>query len=220
MKNVPLILLSLLLTSHAFGQKHIRLSFSGSPSINWMNTDNSIAQNGKTIPGYDFGLNADFYFLNDERYSLYTGLIISNIGGEIKYNNNDSFNFSGKTLPGASNIEYRLRYVEVPLALRLRTDQFKYVSYWGLFGFSNMFNIESKGKSDDRLLRKTDIGDEVGLFNLAMNIGAGIDFDLGGSNTISTGIVFQNGLLDVTTNTAFSDKTILNSVKLKIGVIF
>lgn len=220
MKQILLIFLALVLFNQGFSQKHIRLSFTGNPSVNWMGTDGTLSVKGKTLVGYDFGLNGDFYFSKDERYSLYTGLIISNIGGEINYRNSSSFRFAGTTMPATSSIQYRLRYIEIPLAIKLKTDQFKYVSYWGLFGFSPMISIESKGTSSDRLLRKTNISDETGLFNLAMNIGAGIDFDLGGNNAITTGIIFQNGLIDVTTNNVFSDKTILNSVKLKLGVIF
>jgi hypothetical protein len=83
-----------------------------------------------------------------------------------------------------------------------------------------MINIDSKADSNNGTLKKASINDEVQLFNLAMIIGAGFDFDLGGSNAVTAGLVFQNGLMDVTTNNAFSDKTIINSLKLKIGLIF
>jgi len=203
-----------------FSQKHIRLSFTGSPSVNWMVASNSVADRGKTTIGYDFGLNGDFYFSEDERYSLLTGLLITNTGGELGYRTNSDFQFAGKTLPALSKIRYRLRYVEIPLAIKLKTDQFKRVRYWGEFGLTSMVNIESKGDSNDGTLKKANIADEVNLFNLAMNIGAGFDFDLGGSNSITTGLIFQNGLIDVTSDNAFSDKTIINSLKLKVGLIF
>lgn len=220
MKQLIFSVIILITVSSAFGQKHIRLSFSGSPSVNWMSTNNSSADREKSIIGYDFGLNGDFYFSEDERYSLLTGLLITNIGGEIAYRGQSDFRFSGVTLPAVSKIKYRLRYLEVPLAIKLKTDQFQRSSYWGLFGVSAMLNIESKGDSDDGSLRKASIGDEVGPFNLAMNVGIGLDYDLGRSNAISTGLIFQNGLIDVTTDNAFNDKTIINSLRLKIGLIF
>jgi hypothetical protein len=92
--------------------------------------------------------------------------------------------------------------------------------YWGEFGLTGMVNIDAKGDSNNGVLKKENIRDEVKLFNVAMNLGLGFDFDLGGSNSITTGLIFQNGLTDVTTNNAFSDKTIVNSLKLKIGLIF
>jgi hypothetical protein len=203
-----------------FGQKHIRLSFIGSPSVNWMNSNFSGAENEKSILGYDFGLNGDFYFSEDERYSLLTGIQISNVGGEITYRASSAFPFAGTDLPSLSKIRYRLRYLEIPLVIKLKTDEFHRNRYWGQFGFAPMINIDAKGDSNDGKLRKADINDEVSVFNLAMSIGAGFDFDLGGSNSVSAGLIFQNGLIDVTTDNAFTDKTIINSLKLRIGLIF
>lgn len=220
MKRFILSFLLLALVFAGFCQKHVRLSFTGIPSVNWMGTNNTAADREKSILGYDFGLNGDFYFSEDERYSLLTGLLVTNIGGEIAYRGNSDFSFAGVTLPAVSKIKYRLRYVEIPLAIKLKTDHFQRTSYWGLFGLSTMLNIESKGTSDNGLLKKSSINDEIGLLNLAMNVGIGLDYDLGGSNSVSTGLIFQNGLIDVTTNNSFSDKTIINSLKLKIGLIF
>ncbi len=220
MKRILLSFLLITLVITGFSQKHIRLSFSGSPSVNWMSTDNSLAEREKLVIGYDFGLNGDLYFSEDERYSLLTGIQITNTGGEISYRTSSSFPFAGTSLPSSSKIKYRLRYVEIPLAVKLRTNQFHRTRYWGQLGLSTMLNIESKGDSNDGSLRKTNINDEINMFNLAMNVGIGFDFDLGGNNAVSTGLIFQNGLVDVTTNNAFTDKTIINSLKLKIGLIF
>lgn len=220
MKRFILSFLFFVIIIAGYSQKHIRLSFSGSPSLNWMNTNSLNANTGKVIAGYDFGLNGDLYFSEDERYSLLTGLLITNIGGEIAFEGKSDFNFAGVTLPADSKIKYLLRYVEIPLNIKLKTDHFRRTAYWGQFGLSGMVNIGSKGKSDNEALKKTSIHDEINLFNLAMNVGLGFDFDLGSSNSVSVGLLFQNGLIDVTTNNDFSDKTIVNSLKLKIGLIF
>ncbi len=216
------ILLPILLTFvlAGFSQKHIRLSFAGSPSVNWMMTNNTSIDSKTPVLGYDFGLNADFYLSEDERYALFTGLQISNIGGELAYKNDTEFMFSGKTMSKTGKIKYRLRYIEIPLAVKLKTNQFHRLSYWGQFGLSTMLNIDSKGYSKDGVLDKTNIKDETNLMNLAMNVGLGFDYDLGGSNSISSGLIFQNGLTDVTTDHFFEDKTIINSLKIKFALIF
>jgi len=220
MKHLILSCLLIATVVTGYGQYHIRLSFVGDPSVNWMRTSNSSTENGKSILGYDYGLNGDFYFSEDERYSFSTGLQISNTGGEISYHSTSSFEFSGATLPAISKIKYQIRYVEIPLAIKLRTDQFDRVKYWGLFGLSAMLNIAAKGTSNDGTLKKANINDEVSPINLAMNVGIGFDYELNESNSVTTGLIFQNGLMDITTDNAFSDKTIINSLKLKIGLIF
>lgn len=204
----------------SYGQKHIRLSFAGGPSANWMSATNLITDKGNPTIGYDFGLKGDFYFSEDERYALQSGVQITNIGGELTYLNASGLEFSGIKLPANTKVKYNLRYVEIPLDIKLKTDQFGRVRYWGCIGLSSMLNISAKGDSNDGLLNKTNINDEVKLFNLAMNVGAGFDFDLGGSNSLITGLVFQNGLLDVTSNNTINDKVIVNTLKLRIGVIF
>ncbi len=220
MKRIILSVLFISLGLAGFCQKHIRLSFVASPTVNWMTTSNTNASNEKSILGYNFGLNGDFYFSEDERYSLLTGLQITNIGGEISCNPGHDFQFAGSTLPTLSKIKYRLRYVEVPLAIRLKTEQFDRVRYWGEFGLSTMVNIESRGDSNDGTLKKADINSEINMFNLAMDVGIGFDYDLGASNAIAVGLIFQNGLTDATTDNAFADRTKINTLNLKIGLIF
>lgn len=220
MKRIALIVALLALVLTSWSQTRIQLSFTGSPSVNWMNTDNKDADKQKLVLGYDFGLSGDILFTENERYSLTTGLQILNTGGAMSYRTSVPFEFSGATLAPSTQISYRLRYVEVPLAIKLKTDQFHRVRYWGQFGFSAMLNIGAKGDSNDGQLKKESIHDEINLFNLAMNVGAGFDFDLGGNNSLTAGLIFHNGLLDVTTDKAFTDKTIVNSLKIRLGIIF
>ncbi len=220
MKRFTLLCFIVFTAIAGFSQQHTRLSFIVDPSVNWMRTSSSSVTNGKPTLGYDFGLNADYYFSDDERYSLATGIQIMNTGGQLSYHSISTFGFSGSILSASSKIKYQIRYVEIPLNIKLRTDQFNGVKYWGLLGFSTMVDISSKGTSNDGVLNKANINDEVNLFNLAMNVGIGFDYDLGGSNSVTTGLIFQNGLMDVTTDNAFSDKTIINSLKFKIGLIF
>ncbi len=220
MKHLILSCFLIVTVLTAYSQEHIRLSFVADPSVNWMRTSSSGVKDGKSILGYDFGLNSDYYFADDERYSFSSGIQISNTGGEISYLGNSDFRFSKTTLPALTKIKYQLRYIEIPLNIKLKTDEFNRAKFWGMLGFSGMINVSSKGTSNNGKLNKANINDEVNLLNLAMNVGIGFDYDLSKTNSLTAGLIFQNGLLDVTTNNAFSDKTIINSLKLKIGLAF
>lgn len=220
MKQIALSFFIALLSVSTFGQQHFKLSFVATPSVNWLRTSNSTVENGKPNLGYDFGLNADYYFSEDERYALATGIQVTNVGGELNYHSTSDFDFAGVSLSGSPKIKYQLRYIEIPVSIKLKTDEFNRTYYWGLLGFSGMVNIGSKGTSNDGVIHKVSLADEMNLFNLAMNVGIGFDYDLGKTNAISMGLVFQNGLLDVTTDNSFKDKTVINSLKLKVGLIF
>jgi len=220
MKRITLFSIFFILALTSWSQTRLKLSFTGSPSVNWMRTDNQFADKEKIVLGYDFGLSGDIFFTENERYAINTGLQILNTGGAISYRTNAPFEFSGATLPPSTKIRYRLRYVEVPLTIKLKTDQFHRTRYWGQFGMSSMVNIGANGDSSDGTLKKDNIHDEINLFNLAMNVGLGFDFDLGSTNSLSVGLIFHNGLTDVTTNKTFTDKTIINSMKIRLGLIF
>lgn len=204
----------------SWGQTRMQLAFTASPSVNWMNTSNRDVNREKIVLGYDFGLIGDIFFTDTERYALQTGLIVVNAGGNLSYRTGQSFSFAGETMPADADIKYRLRYLDIPFNIKLKTNEFHRVYYWGLFGLSGMVNIGARGDSNEGTLRKTSIHDEVNMFNIGMNVGLGFDYDLGGNNAASVGLVFQNGLADVTTDNAFVDKTILNSLKVRLALIF
>jgi hypothetical protein len=211
----------ILLSQSAFSQRKTRLSFTGSPSINWLSSDIQGVESTKAAIGFDYGINADFFFDEDHRYAFATGLLINNVRGNLRYYDDaGSIRFAGETFASGTQFRYRLKYVEVPLTVKLQTSQFRRWAYWGQFGFSSFVNIMAKGDSDNGVLDKHNIHDEVSLFNVALNIGIGSNFDLGSNNAVTVGLIYKNGFIDVTSNEQFDDKTTLNSVVLKLGLIF
>lgn len=214
------LVLFLMTSAQKSWPESIRLSFSAHPSLNWMSSGLNVISRGKATAGFDFGLNADLFFDTSERYALTTGLLISNTGGELDFYSPNNFAFAGESIKPGSSIRYRLQYLEIPMAVKLKTSHFQRWTYWGQFGISSFINIGAKGDSSDGLLDKNDINKEVNLFNLAMNIGAGGEFDLGSGNALVIGLIYKNGFLDVTTDNAFDEKTTVNSLNLKVGLLF
>lgn len=211
----------ILLSQPTFSQRKTRLSFTGSPSINWLSTDMQGVESGKAAIGFDYGINADFFFDEENRYAFSTGLLINNVRGNLRYYDSSGIvRFAGEDFASGTLFQYRLKYAEVPILIKLQTSQFRRWAYWGQFGFSSFVNIQAKGDSNDGVLDKHNIHDEVSLFNLALNMGVGSSFDLGSNNAVTVGLIYKNGFLDVTSNNQFDDKTTLNSVVLKLGLIF
>ncbi len=220
MKRYFFTLMLLCAAVAVMAQSRIGLSFTGSPSLNWMSSDNKQVIKGSSLLGYDFGIHADFFLTEEERYSVTTGILITNAGGELEYRTTAPFRFASEMLEPATKVKYFVRYLEIPAAIKMKTSQFHRTTFWGQFGLSGMLNIGTKGSSNDEVLDKTNINDEVKMFNLALNVGFGFEYDLGGKNAITTGLVFKNGLVDVTSNADISDKTIINSLSLNLGIVF
>ena len=221
MKKTLLVLISsFIIPGGLFAQKDFQLSFSTGPSVNWMNSGTDEISGGNVRAGYDFGIVADVFFDEQQRYAVTTGFLLTNSGGELDYHNVTSFGFAGKTINPGSSILFRLKYLEVPLAVKLKTSQFRRWIYWGQFGLSGFINVGAKGDTGDGVLNWTDIQDEIRPFNLAMNLGIGADFDLGSGNALSFGVILKDGLTDVTKEHSADGKTTVNSVVLKLALIF
>ncbi|MBK5203122.1 MAG: outer membrane beta-barrel protein [Prolixibacteraceae bacterium] len=218
MKRTAIFLSVLIISISAFAQDMpMELSFSGGSSVNWMNPGNTMAKRGNIEPGFDFGVNGDFFFNIHNTYAITTGLLYTHTEGEIDYHSDVSM--AGETISAGSSIRYRIHSLEIPFALKLRTVPFRRWTYWGQFGVSNFINIDTKASSSDGALYKTDINDNFRLFNIALNVGAGANFDLGSENSVIMGIVYKNGLLDQTKND-IDGRTTINSIQFKIGLIF
>jgi len=219
MKKVTLLISLSMISLVALAQQPMELSFSVGPSLNWMSSGENEVDKGDSHAGFDFGIIVDRFFDEQLRYALTTGLLLTSTGGELDYHNPSPFSFSGETIGPGSSIRYRLQYLEIPCAIKLRTSQFRRWTYWGQFGLSGFVNIRAKGDSSDGTLDKSNINDEVRLFNLALNLGAGANFDLGSGNSLAVGIIYKNGFLDVTKD-QMSGRTTVNSLMLKLGLIF
>ena len=159
MKKIAIFLSILIISVSAFAQEiPMELSFTGGPSVNWMNSGSNKAQRGSLEPGFDFGVNGDFFFNIHNTYAITTGLLYTHTGGEIDYQS--SATMAGETVSAGSSIRYIIHSLEIPLALKLRTVPFRRWTYWGQFGISNFINVDAKANSNDRTLYKTDINDE------------------------------------------------------------
>lgn len=221
MKKITFLIGLLIISGNIFAQKTYQMSFSTGPSINWISSGEDGISGGNIRAGYDFGIVADVFFDDQQRYAITTGLLLTNTGGELDYHNTTSFDFAGKTINPESSIRYRLKYLEVPLAVKLKTSQFfGRWTYWGQFGLSGFINVGAKGDTNDGVLDKSNIQDEIRTFNLAMNLGGGADFDLGSGNALVIGVIFKDGLTDITKSHFNEGKTTVNSVILKLGLIF
>lgn len=220
MKRIFSLLAFILICAVSFAQSPFQLSFTASPSVSWMSPEGQGVESNKSKMGYEFGVNGDFYFDEAMRYAFATGLVICQTGGELTYNvDSETFNFAGQDFNQGTSIRYRLQYIEIPYALKMRTKQFYRWSYWGLFGLSSAISISAKADSSDKQLDKNDIGDEVKLFNTSLNVGIGGEYDLGERNSLVLGVIYKDGLMDVTKN-SLGGKTTVNSLTFKLSLLF
>lgn len=219
------ITLFALLTLMCFGrltaqtmQGDMRFGFQMSPTFSSMNTDNNQINGDGTNLGLKLGLMTEFYFR--ENYSFSTGLNFHlNAGGTLFYENtfdevdiwnDDIEGVSDTSFSGGASFKYNLQYVEIPLALTLRTREFGYLRYFIRPGFNLGILTQARGNVRNVSYvdseESFDIASAVNAFNLSWGISAGVEYNVSTNTSLVGGIGFQSGFADITTdkNTSLS----------------
>jgi hypothetical protein len=219
MKRTFIILIILFLSQFSQGQS-LKLGFQASPQLSWMNSSNNSIINVQSRIGIRYGIEADIFIFGVPRYGLNTGLFISNNSFKTSYNLGNSISMDGVTLQNPVSIQYRLNYIEIPLNIKLRSDQFYRLTYYGQFGLTNLINISATATSSDLKLDGSNVSESIRFFNMGMLMGGGVEYDVGGNTALNLGIQYSNYFLDATSIKNLDEKSKINSLRLVIGVMF
>ena len=120
--------------------------------------------------------------------------------------NDTSYHFTGKL-----DRTYRLQYVNIPILLKMRTNEIGYMTYFGAIGFdlgirtrafaNDAFDWEPSvipGPSDEK---DVNIQDRINLFRLGINLTVGGEFNLSGNTNAYFGIGWHNTFTNIFRNT-------------------
>lgn len=220
------ILLStlLIITFSSFAQ-NFRLGFQASPQLTWMNSSKSDVANLAFKPGVKYGLEADIFLAGFPRYIFNTGLFVANHSFSAHYISDQPFFINDVTFTKPVDLSFRLNYIEIPIDIKLKSDQFYRMTYYGQFGLTNMINISATASSADSQFENGNVNDgfnkrTIRPYNLCMIMGGGVEYDVGGNTALNLGIQYSNGLIDVTNISNLNEKTVFNSLRLVLGVMF
>ncbi len=217
MKKIALTFLMFIVvlpTVFATDSPPFRFGLKASPNISWMRPETRDYESEGLRLGFSYGAIADFHLGGN--YSLSTGLNITYTGGKLSY----------PVEEGRKERTYRLQYVELPLAVKMRTQEIGYITYYGKFGFGAGANL--RATADDRLANVTeedvDIKGDTPLMRASLIIGAGIEYSLGGNTALLAGLTFNNGFTNVLQGrNEVSDRkksAVANYLQVTLGVMF
>lgn len=220
-----LLILALIFFSVAAHSQNFKLGFQASPHITWMNSTNSTITNQELNLGIKYGLEADIFLAGFPRYIINTGLFVANHSFAAHYVPEQPFFINDASFSTPVDIRYKLNYIEIPLDIKLKSDQFYRMTYYGQFGLTNLINISASATSNDSTFKGDKINDglhkrTIAPYYLCMIMGGGVEYDVGGNTALNFGIQYSNGLIDVTSISNLNEKTIFNSVRFVVGVMF
>ena len=198
------------------------------PSLAWLKSDTKGYDSDGSIFGFTYGLITDFNFA--QRYAFGTGIDITYRGGKFK-SVDELKTAIGEDSVISTSSTYNLQYIEIPLTLKLKTNEIGSVTYFSTIGLAPGINIRARqsytsttqttvggtvystNASDDKI----DVSSAINSFNLSMILGAGIEYTLSGQTVLLGGIQFNNGFLDAFDGTP---KVNTNYLALTLGVLF
>jgi len=216
----PIIIIILVSISFMVNGQELKLGFQASPQLTWMKSTNTSIVNEQSLMGIKYGIEADIFLFGVPRYSLNTGLFVSNHSFKSKYIIENTISLGNVSLTAPVSIKYKLNYIEIPLNIKLRSDQFYRLTYYGQFGITNLINISATATSSDAKLNGSNVSESIGMYNMGMLMGGGVEYDVGGNTALNIGIQYSNYFIDATTIKNLDEKTTLNSLRLVIGVMF
>ena len=198
--------------------QYIRFNVHVDPQFSWFNSDvNSVNPDGSVFH-LQAGLHADYFFA--ENYAFTFGMSINNMGGNLFYTDSTEFSSKGEILlvePDQS-AKLNLQYVDIPIGLKLKTEELGYTTLFLQLGFNPMILLNAKGSSEDASFNKEDIRESINLFGLGYHAGMGVEYALGGSTALIGGLRWSAGLTDVTDNDRANVKP--NAITIHLGILF
>jgi hypothetical protein len=222
MKRLLLIIVGLMfLTSNLIFAQKTNRSFSlfADPQLSWFTSDTKKFVPNGSVGGFNFGFTADKYFA--ERYAFYTGLSINNLGGNIKYMEGgyklETRDSTYSIDPGTS-IKLKAQYLTVPLGLKFKTNEIGYLAFFAQVGVSGYVRLKASAWEVSNNIDKETATQQFNFVFVSYHIGAGVEYSLGGSSSLQTGLTYTSGITQA--YKAGYGKVSLGSLSLRIGIVF
>lgn len=203
-------------TSETLAQSAFRFGLTASPLISWHRPDNPAITSDASRLGFQYGLLMDYNLEETGRYAFATGILVTMNGGTIVDTRDTGYNIIDAN---------RLQYIDIPLTVRLTATELNYFKFYGQIGMTPGVNIRARGDRDinpdridipDQINRKID---GVNLFNIGLEVGGGMVYNISEHLGANVGITYRNGFVNLYRD-GDDDKTTLNQVALNLALFF
>lgn len=233
MKKLLCATLLIALSIPAIAQKEQpwRIGLTANPVLGWFKTQkanedlNGVSNDGLKV-GFSYGAMGAYQFADN--YSLEIRIHHLMYQGGYQVNFKDKQNFISKSSNDyqVGSRDWDLQYLNLPLNLKLKTNQIGYFTFFGKFGITPGFNLQSRATEKRLELingsveanKEEDITVNSRFMNVGVNIGLGAMYQLGGDTYLNGGLTFHNGLAQVDDKSKYGIKTAY--ISLDLGILF
>lgn len=203
---VGIALILLISVSVSAQEKKVRIGLNGAPNLAYFKSITPGLEKDKPRFTMDYGVLVDINFSNN--YAFATGINIRNTGGTLVYPDANTLDVLAIQLEsGVTTRKYKLRYVEVPLTIKMKTNEIGYLTYFGQVGLGVGTKIgafaDSKFTPGSQLGATQEISaddenvlEEMFFFNVNSIINLGVEYNISGSTSLVFSLGYKNGLMN------------------------
>jgi len=230
MKKILPVLFFLILASGMQAQyKPILFGLRVGINNGWIKPDTEGFESEGVQVGFTWGFISEFFFM--ENYAIITGFNVNFNGGKLGYPYQMEIGNDTVMTQGRLYRKYNLKYIQIPLCLKMQTDISEKLRIFGKIGIGTAFNLSAKATDEfsyeggTESYPKKDIKDDVSLMRESLIVGGGIEWKLKGSTAIIVDLTYDNEFNNLLTgqNPALSGsnpKAYHNFVELGAGIVF
>lgn len=239
MKKAIVIMAAVLMAApnmQAQNEGTVRFGIKLAPNMGWLRPDTKGLKSDGTKLGYTFGLMGEFPIGANGNYAFATGLFLNTLGGGFTTDYKFVETLGGVEQTKALATDLSLRYVDLPLTIKMMTNEIGYMRYFGQLGFSAGFNIRSKADFEEpvldpsgfytvgfRTLDDEDFQSDTNLFRAGLVIGGGMEYNFSGTTALLVGITYNNGFTNLLNGVDYGGKNakLFNDyLELSLGIFF
>lgn len=220
------------------------MGFKVSPNFAWNRVMEGTLKNNGLSLGFSYGLMADINIAGNPNYWLSTELLITSFPSKLSATDTLINTSSGIPVRYSDvTFNYKLQYIQLPVSLKLKTNEIGNLTWWFQFGLAPSFLIQNKvttkttpslykeganshnpnSDGNDAFDFAGDGGegkfdDNVVPLRLPLILGAGIESRISGKTRFVAGLRFDNGFTDM-----LWDKNVVarnNYLGIHLGVFF
>ena len=220
--KVATVAVLLIVASHSTvvnAQHNSRLEFGihTTPLLCWFSSYSSDISDRAVRGGFNFGLTFNKYF--SENYAFSTGASLITAGGSFSYSDDIMLDLNKPaTAPAGNRLVYNIKYLSIPVGVKLRTKQVGYISLFTNIGLDPKYAIGGNVEIPSQDMSKQNAYSELNRFTIGYHVIGGMKYSLGGSTAIEIGINFDSNFTNITKQPA--DNILHKMLGLHLGLNF
>jgi len=212
------------LSARAYSQE-LTFIVHADPVISWIGSNESEYTSEGAKAGFDIGLNVLHYFA--ENYAISSGISFISAGGRQSATEPHTMVFNNldpQTLPAGDEMKYNLKYMNIPIGIRLQTNQVGYLTYFTDMGFDVRIMLKSTVDLPTLQIFDENAKTEVYGMNAGWHLGGGVEYELGIDASIIAGLSYGQDFFDITKDledvNQHDDRSGLRMFRIRLGLKF